>query len=495
MKRFLVALLAVSLLVSGLSHSASAQLQAGGVNKEGSWYVGEGLKKGDQFSYNLCHVYYKDCTPFKIDFWVEGSEKVGSEDQWKLQAVVYDGGKIYKGTINVGKVAAEPVGSTKNLVPYSAAFKSSLSWLSAYATAETQGLTGKGPKQFSMPSWGKIGNIGGEQIIPASEEKIPVPAGVFDTVRVTWKTGGKINNVWIVDEFPFPVKADTYAHVAEGVPPQEYRFELLKFQRDVTKNPFEKIVDTGAATARGDCPAITEDFAQVTKNTNTNTMIISVKYSPKTPKQGCPMDMIIDFKRKVNQEEFENEVHYDVLVVKAGASGTEVERSLASEAKRSAFFTTGGQVRTTIDIKESGKTTYAILVKGTGPETAPDALKAGFITFDATIQAGTGTAPSEPTQPTTKLGEIVIPSWIKTNAKFWSDGKITDKDFVSGIQYLINQKIIKIPSSTSSGAKSDVIPSWVKDAAKFWAEGQTTDKDFVNGLQYLITNGIIKLKS
>jgi hypothetical protein len=205
------------------------------------------------------------------------------------------------------------------------------------------------------------------------------------------------------------------------------------------------------------------------------------------------MDMIIDFKRKVNQEEFENEVHYDILVVKPTSSGIpDTLRTLAGEAKRSAFFTTSGQVRTTIDIKESGKTTYAILVKGTGPEVAPDPTKIGFVTFDVDVQAGSGTTT---TPPPTKPGEIVVPSWIKTNAKFWSDGSITDKDFVSGIQFLINQKIIKIPTTASSGTQSDVIPSWVKNAAKFWAEGQTTDKDFVNGLQYLITNGIIKLKS
>ena len=493
MKTVLVALLAISLIASGLSHSASAQVQAGGVNKEGSWYVGEGLKKGDQYSYNLCHVYYKDCTQFKIDFWVEGSEKVGSEDQWKLQVVVYDGGKVHKGTINVGKIAAEPIGSTKNLIPYAAAFKSSLSWLSAYATADTEGLTGKGPKKWNMPSWGKIGNIGGEQIIPGSEEKVAVPAGMFDTVRVTWKTGGKVNNVWIVDNFPFPVKADTYAHVAEGVPPQEYRFELLDFQRDVTKNPFEKIKDTGAASIDKSCPTPTDEFASATKNTNTNTMIISVKYSPKSPKQGCTMDMIIDFKRKVNQEEFENEVHYDILVVEPVSSGIpKVLRSLADEDKRNSFFTTGGQVRTTINIKEAGKTTYAIFVKGTGPETAPDPAKIGYITFDVSVQAGTGTTTPETPKDTTST---VIPSWIKTNAKFWAEGKITDKDFVSGIQYLINQKIIKIPTTSASGTQSDVIPAWVKSAAGFWAEGKTTDKDFVNGLQYLITNGIIKLKS
>jgi len=98
LKTFLVALLTVSLLASGLSHNASAQLQAGGVNKEGSWYVGEGLKKGDYFSYSVCHIYYKDCTPFKIHFWVEGDEKVGSETQWKLQVKVEETGKTLRGT-------------------------------------------------------------------------------------------------------------------------------------------------------------------------------------------------------------------------------------------------------------------------------------------------------------------------------------------------------------------------------------------------------------
>ena len=490
-------MLVISILVSGFTHTANAQLQAGGVSKEGSWYVGEGLKKGDQFSYNLCHVYYKDCTQFKIDFWVEGSEKVGTEDQWKLQVVVYDGGKVHKGTINLGKVAAEPIGSTKNLIPYAAAFKSSLSWLSAYATADTQGLTGKGPKKFSMPSWGKIGNIGGEQIIPGSEEKVAVPAGMFDTVRVTWKTGGKVNNVYIVDEFPFPVKADTYAHVAEGVPPQEYRFELLDYERNVTMNPFEKIKDTGIDAFGSNCPRVTDDFTQVSKNTNTNTMIINLKYSPKNPKQGCPMDMIIDFKRKVNQEEFENEVHYDILVVKPTSSGIpEVLRSLAEEDNRNSFFTTSGQVRTSIDLKESGKTTYAIFVKGTGPETKPDPAKIGFITFDVDVQAGTiNQKPESTTKPTPSSGELSIPSWIKITAKFWATDKITDKDFVTGIQYLIKNKIVKVPLGKLTDSKTNMIPDWVKKSAGSWADGKITDNEFANGLQFLISNGIIKLKS
>jgi hypothetical protein len=495
LKRILAVLFAISLLASAFPHNASAQFQSGGVNKPGSWYVGEGLKQGDRFSYSLCHIDYKDCSQFQIDFWVEGSQKVGTEDQWKLQAVVRDGAKILKGTINIGKIAAEPIGSTTNLAPYAAAFKSSLSWLSAYATANTGDLTGKGPKKFSMPSWGKIGNIGGEQIIPTAEEKIAVPDGIYDTVVISWKTGGKVNRVWVVDDFPFPVKADTYAHVAEGVPPQEYRFELLDYQQNVKTNPYANIKDTADIQKELNCPTNTDEFTALSKNTNTNSMIINLKYAPPNPKQGCTMEMIIDFKRKVNQEEFENEVHYDILVVEQTSAGLEPKRSIAEEEKRNSLFTTSGQVRRSIVLNESGMTKYAIFVYGTGPETAqPNPAKAGYVTFDINVQKGSAgtTTPPPPPPP----AEIKIPSWIKNNAKFWAEGQITDKDFVSGLQYLINQKIIKIPATTpGSGTGSDVIPSWIKNNAKFWAEGQITDKDFVSGIQYLITNGIIKLKS
>ncbi|NIT99695.1 MAG: phosphate ABC transporter substrate-binding protein PstS, partial [Nitrosopumilaceae archaeon] len=37
------------------------------------------------------------------------------------------------------------------------------------------------------------------------------------------------------------------------------------------------------------------------------------------------------------------------------------------------------------------------------------------------------------------------------------------------------------------------IPQWVKNNAKWWAEGQISDKDYVNGLQYLIDQGILRI--
>jgi len=89
--------------------------------------------------------------------------------------------------------------------------------------------------------------------------------------------------------------------------------------------------------------------------------------------------------------------------------------------------------------------------------------------------------------------EYTIPSWIKNNAKWWAEGTIGDKDFVNGIQYLIKEKIMKIPSTQSGSGTSQVIPSWIKNNAKWWAEGTIGDKDFVNGIQYLINQGIIKV--
>jgi len=37
-----------------------------------------------------------------------------------------------------------------------------------------------------------------------------------------------------------------------------------------------------------------------------------------------------------------------------------------------------------------------------------------------------------------------IPSWIKNNAKWWSEGLITEDDFVKGIEYLVEKRIIQI---------------------------------------------------
>ena len=89
--------------------------------------------------------------------------------------------------------------------------------------------------------------------------------------------------------------------------------------------------------------------------------------------------------------------------------------------------------------------------------------------------------------------ETQIPNWIKNNAKWWSENTIGDSEFISGIQYLVEKEIIKIPTTTSSENRVKEIPTWIKNNAGWWASGKVTDSDFVSGLQYLIKFGIINV--
>ena len=41
-------------------------------------------------------------------------------------------------------------------------------------------------------------------------------------------------------------------------------------------------------------------------------------------------------------------------------------------------------------------------------------------------------------------GSLEIPKWIRDNAKWWSEGLITDQDYINGLQYLISQGILKV---------------------------------------------------
>ena len=89
--------------------------------------------------------------------------------------------------------------------------------------------------------------------------------------------------------------------------------------------------------------------------------------------------------------------------------------------------------------------------------------------------------------------KIIIPDWIRNNAKWWSEGRISDSDFVEGIQYMITQKIIHIPNGESAITDSGVsIPSWIKTSAGWWSDKKISDTSFVNGIQYLVSIGIIR---
>ena len=127
----IIATFSLLLIIPLASQNSFAQVnsggfQAGGVNVDGSWYVGEGLKVGDYFSFNVCHVDYLDCSDFDMAMWVQEEVRVGTEDKFRIQVLVYDGSKIVKGIMDVGQVAPEPTGGTEEISSYKGAYKSSI---------------------------------------------------------------------------------------------------------------------------------------------------------------------------------------------------------------------------------------------------------------------------------------------------------------------------------------------------------------------------------
>jgi len=94
---------------------------------------------------------------------------------------------------------------------------------------------------------------------------------------------------------------------------------------------------------------------------------------------------------------------------------------------------------------------------------------------------------------------IIIPGWIKDIANWWANGQIDNETFVKGIQFLISDGVIIVPPNEVTSTEESTIgqpltlqiPEWIKNNAKWWYEGKITNEVFVDGLQFLVKNGII----
>lgn len=115
-------------------------------------------------------------------------------------------------------------------------------------------------------------------------------------------------------------------------------------------------------------------------------------------------------------------------------------------------------------------------------------VKTNFFDNNAIPQSSqTSTNPAQVSGP-------IIPQWIKNNAKWWSQGQIGDSDFVKGIQYLVQNGIVKVqPLPGGYLQNSKQIPQWIKNDAGWWTDGTIEDSEFVKGMEYLVQTGIIQV--
>jgi len=101
--------------------------------------------------------------------------------------------------------------------------------------------------------------------------------------------------------------------------------------------------------------------------------------------------------------------------------------------------------------------------------------------------------------PNSSAQDAQIPNWVKNVAGWWADDQISENEFVTGIEYLINNNIISISfmpcndEIQSQYGDTKSVPDWIKNNANWWSENLIDDTDFINGLQYLIEHKIIKI--
>jgi hypothetical protein len=94
-------------------------------------------------------------------------------------------------------------------------------------------------------------------------------------------------------------------------------------------------------------------------------------------------------------------------------------------------------------------------------------------------------------QNTTESSITKIPQTIRNSAGMWSDGTISDSEFVGKIKYLSDNSVLKSPIKLSS---HDTIPAWFKTSARLWSSGEINDASFLNAADYLIEHGLLKVR-
>ena len=87
-----------------------------------------------------------------------------------------------------------------------------------------------------------------------------------------------------------------------------------------------------------------------------------------------------------------------------------------------------------------------------------------------------------------------IPDWIKTYAELWAIGDMSDAEFISGLDFMLEHHIIIIPNLQYSEENFvSSIQNWIRNNADWWANDLISQQEFVNSLEYLIEEQIIEI--
>jgi len=87
-----------------------------------------------------------------------------------------------------------------------------------------------------------------------------------------------------------------------------------------------------------------------------------------------------------------------------------------------------------------------------------------------------------------------IPDWIKDYARNWATGEISDNEFMIGLDFMIQNKIIVISGIDSTSFSAEDVPSWFRNTSHWWSAGLISQQEFINSIKYLIQEDIILIE-
>jgi len=154
-------------------------------------------------------------------------------------------------------------------------------------------------------------------------------------------------------------------------------------------------------------------------STSDETLDVGIYTIPKTPNTEGATQLKISF-LKPDTEKIQQHIDYRVSVTKDG--------DYVFGPMSRLLHTSPGTITIPVQFSENGSHMIHIEVEGILFQPIPLEI-AGF-----TINVGEALPPAETS----------IPGWIKNNAGWWADGQIDDSSFVSGLQWLISNGIMKI---------------------------------------------------
>ncbi|HEX7033882.1 MAG TPA: hypothetical protein VF172_12860 [Nitrososphaera sp.] len=261
--------LAFALVASLLAFGASAVALSGSAYAQGDdvWYPGEGVKQDMFVTYRIQELDTNDERPYEMTLYFQEQQ----DGDWIVPAfVVDDDGSVIEGTMKLSQSMAYLAGGSdvpQEMNDYIGGYSGSLHWLDSFTTRAE-------PKSLAPgTNWGRTGSIGGSDIIVSGPETITVEAGQFDTTLLTLHKG-VTSRIWVMNEFPFPIKAEFFTDSATGNQQIQYKFELL---------------ETGMG--RPEAPSSTERIPTppITGKTGRGEYTISLDWEPASIEPGKPV--------------------------------------------------------------------------------------------------------------------------------------------------------------------------------------------------------------